>query len=55
PHDAIIAETTPNTEQLLVVDLDLEKLVELRKEGSVRNLADRRGELYALRWRGRRD
>ncbi len=55
PHDAIIAETTPNTEQLLVVDLDLGKLSELRKEGSVMNLADRRGDLYELGWRGRRN
>ncbi len=55
PHDAIIAETTPNTEQLLVVDLDLEKLRELRNEGSVMNLADRRGDLYEVAWRGRRD
>ncbi|MGR8920797.1 MAG: GNAT family N-acetyltransferase [Gammaproteobacteria bacterium] len=53
PHDAIIAETTPNTEQLLVVDLDLEKLRELRHEGSVRNLADRRDDLFELAWRGR--
>ncbi len=52
PHDAIIAETTPNTEQLLVVDLDLEKLQELRKEGSVTNLADRRVDLFGLDWRG---
>jgi predicted amidohydrolase len=52
PHDAIISETTPNTEQLLLVDLDLEKLQELRAEGSVRNGRDRRPELYELRWIG---
>ncbi|MEX2482155.1 MAG: bifunctional GNAT family N-acetyltransferase/carbon-nitrogen hydrolase family protein [Gammaproteobacteria bacterium] len=54
PHDAIISETTPNTEQLLVVDLDLEKLRELHMEGSVMNLADRRADLFDLSWRGRR-
>ena len=54
PHDAVIAETTPNTEQLLVVDLDLEKLRELHNEGSVMNLADRRSDLFELVWRGRR-
>ncbi|MGE0485557.1 MAG: GNAT family N-acetyltransferase [Gammaproteobacteria bacterium] len=54
PHDAIIAETTPNTEQLLVVDLDLAKLQELRIEGSVMNLNDRRGDLFELVWKGRR-
>jgi len=52
PHDAIIAETTPNTEQLLIVDLDLDKLEELRKEGSVTNGRDRRADLYALNWLG---
>lgn len=52
PHDAIISETTPNTEQLLLVDLDLEKLEELRKEGSVTNRRDRRPELYQLNWIG---
>lgn len=53
PHDAIISETTPNTEQLLLVDLDLEKLQELRAEGSVRNGRDRRRDLFTLRWTGR--
>ncbi|MGB1881163.1 MAG: GNAT family N-acetyltransferase [Gammaproteobacteria bacterium] len=52
PHDAIIAETTPNTEQLLVVDLDLEKLKELHHEGSVMNLGDRRSDLFQLVWKG---
>ncbi|MEE4301828.1 MAG: bifunctional GNAT family N-acetyltransferase/carbon-nitrogen hydrolase family protein [Pseudomonadales bacterium] len=49
PHDAIIAETTPNTEQLLLVDLDLTKLEELHNEGSVRNLRDRRLDIFELR------
>ena len=51
-HDAVIAETTPNTEQLLVVDLDLDKLRKLHNEGSVRNLLDRRGDLYSLAFHG---
>ena len=51
PHDAIIAETTPNTEQLLLVDLDLTKLEELHNEGSVRNLRDRRLDIFELRRR----
>lgn len=50
PHDAIIAETTPNTEMTLIVDLDLTKLDALRNEGSVRNYMDRRRDLYELRW-----
>lgn len=50
PHDAIVAETTPNTEMTLIVNLDLTKLDELRNEGSVRNYMDRRRDLYELRW-----
>ncbi len=42
PHDAIAAEATPNTEMTLIVDLDLDLLKELRKQGSVRNLESRR-------------
>jgi predicted amidohydrolase/GNAT superfamily N-acetyltransferase len=50
PHDAIMAETTPNTEMTLIVDLDLEKLKQLHNEGSVKNLQDRRKGLYKLEW-----
>jgi predicted amidohydrolase/GNAT superfamily N-acetyltransferase len=52
PHDAIMAETTPNTEMTLIVDLDLEKLNKLRNEGSVRNYLDRRRDLYRINWLG---
>ena len=52
PHDAIAAETTPNTEMALIADLDLDKLVDLREKGSVRNLGARRSDLYAVRWGG---
>lgn len=50
PHDAIIAETTPNTEMTLIADLDLSKLDVLKNEGSVRNYMDRRRDLYEIRW-----
>ena len=50
PHDAIMAETTPNTEMTIIVDLDLEILDELKNEGSVRNFLDRRRDLYEIRW-----
>ncbi len=50
PHDAIMAESTPNTEMTLIVDLDLEKLDKLRNEGSVRNYLDRRRDLYRTTW-----
>ena len=54
PHDAIVSETTPNTEMELLVDLDLEKLKRLRNEGAVTNYKDRREDLYELRWKGKR-
>jgi predicted amidohydrolase/GNAT superfamily N-acetyltransferase len=50
PHDAIAAEATPNTEMSLIADLDLAKLKELRAAGSVRNLQDRRLDLYNVNW-----
>jgi predicted amidohydrolase/GNAT superfamily N-acetyltransferase len=52
PHDAIMAETTPNTEMTLIVDVDLNKLRELQNEGSVRNFQDRRRDLYQVNWTG---
>jgi predicted amidohydrolase len=52
PHDAIAAEATPNTEMTLLADLDLDLLKELRKQGSVRNLENRRHDLYQVRWLG---
>jgi predicted amidohydrolase len=53
PHDAVAAEATPNTEITLIVDLDLDNLKELRNHGSVRNLRDRRRDLYEVIWKGR--
>ncbi len=50
PHDATMAESTPNTEMALIADLDISKLDLLRHEGSVTNSKDRRGDLYELRW-----
>ncbi len=50
PHDAVAAEATPNTEMTLVADLDLDLLKELRQQGSVRNLQNRRLDLYNLFW-----
>ncbi len=54
PHDAIVAETTPNTEMMLIVDLDLNKLKVLQNEGSVRNYLDRRRDLYRVEWIGKK-
>jgi len=50
PHDAIMAESTPNTEMALIADVDLDKLAQLRHEGSVTNSKDRRDDLFELRW-----
>ena len=51
PHDAIMAETTPNTEMIFFSDLDMKKLRHVRAEGSVRNLTDRRDDIFSLRWK----
>ncbi len=51
-HDAIVSETTPNTEMTLIADLDFEKLKALQNEGSVRNYLDRRRDLYKVQWIG---
>ncbi|MFG6666939.1 GNAT family N-acetyltransferase [Halomonas sp. HNIBRBA4712] len=51
PHDAVLAETTPNTEMIFFSDLDLTRLTVVRAEGSVTNMKDRRKDLFDLRWR----
>ena len=43
------AEATPNTEMILISDVDLDLLNELHTYGSVRNLKDRRNDLYEVR------
>ena len=52
PHDAVKAEATPNTETTLLADLDLGLLKELSLHGAVRNLSQRRPDLYGLEWLG---
>lgn len=49
PSNGIKAEATPNTEMILVVDVDVSLLRELHEFGSVRNLKDRRPDIYELR------
>jgi predicted amidohydrolase/GNAT superfamily N-acetyltransferase len=49
PTNSIKAETTPNTEMTLIVDVDLDLLKELHSHGSVRIMKDRRNDLYELR------
>jgi predicted amidohydrolase/GNAT superfamily N-acetyltransferase len=50
PHDAIVAESTPNSETTLVADLDYDLLKKLRTQGTVRNSQSRRGDLYKITW-----
>ena len=46
PSNGIKAESTPNTEMILIADVDLELLKELHNIGSVNNLKDRRTDIY---------
>lgn len=46
PTNGIKAEATPNTEMILIADVDLGLLRELHTFGSVRNLQDRRLDIY---------
>lgn len=48
PTTGIKTEATPNTEMMLIADVDLDLLKELHEEGSVRILKDRRTDLYDL-------
>jgi predicted amidohydrolase len=49
PTNGIKAEATPNTEMILIADVDIDLLRELNQQGSVRNLRDRRKDLYELK------
>lgn len=48
PTNGIKAEATPNTEMTLIVDVDLDLLMELHSFGTVRNLKDRRKDIYRI-------
>jgi predicted amidohydrolase len=49
PTNGIKAEATPNTEMTLIADVDLDLLMELHNHGGVRNLKDRRSDVYILK------
>jgi predicted amidohydrolase len=49
-RDGIAAEVTPNSEGMAIADLSLSDLHKARASGAVRNLADRRGDLYRVDW-----
>ena len=48
PTNGIKAEATANTEMILIADVDLDLLRELNQFGSVRNLKDRRSDIYKV-------
>ncbi len=49
PTNGIKAEATPNTEMILIADVDVDDLRELHEFGSVNNLKDRRKDVYELK------
>ena len=49
PSNGVKSEATPNTEMILISDVDLSLLDELHTYGSVRNLKDRRTDFYDLK------
>lgn len=48
PANGIKAEATTNTEMILIADVDIDLLRELNQHGSVRNLRDRRKDIFSL-------
>lgn len=49
-RDGIAAEASPNIDQILIANIDLAALATARERGTVRNLADRRRDLYRVDW-----
>ncbi|WP_439131573.1 bifunctional GNAT family N-acetyltransferase/carbon-nitrogen hydrolase family protein [Polaribacter sp.] len=49
PANGIKAEATTNTEMILIADVDLDLLKDLNQFGSVRNLKDRRTDIFEVK------
>ncbi|QSZ41203.1 GNAT family N-acetyltransferase [Sulfurimonas aquatica] len=49
PTNGIKAEATPNTEMVLIADVDIDLLTELHEFGSVQNMKDRRKDIFELK------
>ena len=49
PADGVKASATPNTEMILIEDVDIDLLLELHEQGTVKNLKDRRTDIYSLK------
>ncbi|GAA4281073.1 carbon-nitrogen hydrolase family protein [Gaetbulibacter aestuarii] len=54
PTNGVKAEATANTEMILIADCDIDLLRELNKFGSVRNLKDRRKDIFELKKTGKK-
>ena len=54
-RDGIAAEAEANCDDVIFADLDLARIARAREEGHVRNLADRRSDLYRVEWFGKAD
>jgi predicted amidohydrolase len=52
-RDGIAADTTPNVETVAFADLSPGTLVAARNSGTVKNLKDRRPDLYHVHWAGK--
>jgi predicted amidohydrolase len=50
-RDGVAADTAPNTETIAIADLSFDDLLTSRQSGAVRNLRDRRFDLYRVEWR----
>jgi predicted amidohydrolase/GNAT superfamily N-acetyltransferase len=50
-RDGIAADTTPNVEMVAFADLSLQALRRARHNGTVKNLRDRRHDLYSVAWK----
>jgi predicted amidohydrolase/ribosomal protein S18 acetylase RimI-like enzyme len=52
-RDGVAADTAPNTETIALADLSYDDLLTSRQSGAVRNLRDRRFDLYRVDWHER--
>ena len=50
-RDGIVGETEPNVEMVLIGDVDLEILRRQRQDGTVKQLKDRRHDIYSVNYK----
>lgn len=50
-RDGVAADTSPDAEMVAIADLSISDLVKARNNGTVRNLKDRRHDLYRVHWK----